>query len=85
MIVEAKNENVGAGIPQCMAEMIAANLFNEQEKQPIWPLYGCVTTGNQWKFLQYESDQRIIVDRDDYFIRQLDEILGIFLAFLKAK
>lgn len=83
IIVEAKNENMGTGLPQCMAEMIAASLFNEREGQPIWPLYGCVTTGSQWKFLQYNPDKRIAVDRDDYFIRQLDEILGIFLTFLR--
>jgi hypothetical protein len=82
-IVEAKNENIGAGIPQCMAEMIAASLFNEREGNPIWPLYGCVTTGSQWKFLQYEPEKQIAVDRDDYFIRQLDKILGIFLNFLQ--
>ncbi len=29
-IVEAKNENIPSGIGQCIAEMIAAKLFNEQ-------------------------------------------------------
>jgi len=29
-IVEAKNENIEAGLGQCMAEMIAAQIFNKQ-------------------------------------------------------
>jgi hypothetical protein len=29
-LVEAKNDNIQAGLPQCMAEMIAARIFNER-------------------------------------------------------
>ncbi len=32
-IVEAKNDNVEREVPQCIAEMYAAKLFNEQKKQ----------------------------------------------------
>jgi hypothetical protein len=32
-IVEAKNENIRAGVPQCAAEMFAAQLFNERRGQ----------------------------------------------------
>src|SRR5438105_4370439 len=31
ILVEAKKENINAGIPQCFAEMIAAQIFNQQE------------------------------------------------------
>ncbi|MGB3511065.1 MAG: hypothetical protein WBA93_17895 [Microcoleaceae cyanobacterium] len=31
-LVEAKNDNIQTGLPQCIAEMIAAQLFNQQSK-----------------------------------------------------
>lgn len=51
MVVEAKNENIIAGIPQCIAEMVAAQLFNMQKKNPLPTIYGVVTTGSLWRFL----------------------------------
>ncbi|MEZ4664337.1 MAG: hypothetical protein R2911_42945 [Caldilineaceae bacterium] len=32
-IVEAKNENIMSGLGQCVAEMVAAQLFNEREEK----------------------------------------------------
>ncbi|MDV7396029.1 hypothetical protein RZS08_31850, partial [Arthrospira platensis SPKY1] len=34
-IVEAKNENIKSGYPQCMAEMIAVRIFNERNAVPV--------------------------------------------------
>ncbi len=81
MLVEAKNENMNAGIPQCMAEMIAARLFNERENTTISTIYGCVTTGTVWKFLDYR-DKILRVDKDDYYIREVDKLLGIFSVIM---
>lgn len=80
-LVEAKNENITAGIPQCMAEMIAAKIFNERENNGISSVFGCVTTGTVWKFMRYRENE-IFVDIDDYYIREIDKILGIFKEIL---
>ncbi|HRX72355.1 MAG TPA: hypothetical protein P5329_14585, partial [Candidatus Competibacteraceae bacterium] len=69
-IVEAKNENIPSGIGQCIAEMIAARLFNEQAAQPIERLYGAVTIGNIWKFLKYEQGA-VYIDQQEYHISQV--------------
>lgn len=45
-VVEAKNDNVKSGIPQCIAEMVAAQLFNEKQDTNIETVYGVVTTGS---------------------------------------
>lgn len=76
MMVEAKNENIVEGIPQCIAEMIAAQLFNVQRKTPISTIYGVVTTGSLWRFLKL-TGQQASVDVIEYPIQQLDAILGI--------
>ncbi|MCB1921775.1 MAG: hypothetical protein KDJ28_17630 [Candidatus Competibacteraceae bacterium] len=78
-IVEAKNENIPSGIGQCIAEMIAARLFNEQAAQPIERLYGAVTIGNIWKFLKYEQGA-VYIDQQEYHISQVNKIVGILVA-----
>jgi len=59
-----------------MAEMIASRIFNEREGNGIKYVFGCVTTGTVWKFLRY-SKGVIFVDTDDYYIREINKILGI--------
>ncbi|MGX9727034.1 MAG: hypothetical protein ACTFAK_06840 [Candidatus Electronema sp. VV] len=49
-IVEAKNENIMSGIGQCIAEMVAAKQFNEQDGGSLSVTYGAVTSGTAWKF-----------------------------------
>lgn len=84
-IVEAKNENIVNGLGQCLATMVAAQLFNQQANSPDLPvassppeaIYGVVTTGTDWKFLRLLGRQAAI-DRSDYYIKELDKLLGIF-------
>jgi hypothetical protein len=77
-IVEAKNEDIKSGLGQCIAEMVAAQLFNELENNDIATIYGIVTSGEIWKFLQI-SGQNVKIDLTDYYITNIDKILGIFL------
>lgn len=51
-IVSAKNENIKSGLGQCVAQMMAAQMFNEQNLSEIKSIYGAVTTGQIWKFLK---------------------------------
>ena len=75
-LVEAKNENIKAGLGQCIAEMLAAQIFNQRSGESLFPIYGCVTTGTEWKFLKLEG-QRCHIDLRDYFIVEMPKILGI--------
>lgn len=80
-IVEAKKENINAGLGQCVAEMLAARLFNEYQENEIQTIYGAVTTGTNWKFLKLQG-QVIEIDLDEYFISNVSKILGILSAGL---
>lgn len=77
MVVEAKNENIISGIPQCIATMVAAMRFNMRKENPVAAVYGIVTTGSLWRFLKLEQDQRAFVDTMEYHIQGIDKILGI--------
>ena len=78
-IVEAKNENIRQGVAQCLAELVAARTFNETRGHSVEKVYGAVTTGDLWRFLQL-SDKGAEVDLSQYHIQNLDRILGVLLA-----
>jgi hypothetical protein len=75
-IVEAKKDDVDAGLPQCAAELYAAYLL---DKGALERVYGCVTTGGDWKFLYFEgAEKKVVMDRDIYYITELPRLLGVF-------
>ncbi len=78
MMVEAKNEDMKRGYAQCIAEMVAAQRFNVQEENPTDKMYGVVTIGEKWKFMELEGTT-VRIDSHDYYIERLDKILGILL------
>lgn len=82
-LVEAKNDNIKSGIPQCMAEMVAAQLFNQRQNNEIACIHGVITTGSNWKFLRL-VENRVAIEASEHFIGNLDELLGIFVTALKA-
>jgi flagellar assembly factor FliW len=83
-VVEAKNENIISGLGQCIAEMIAAQQFNAEEKQEIKTIYGIVTTGNAWKFLKL-VERNVFIDMKEYHIDNTAKILGILAAMIEQK
>jgi hypothetical protein len=83
-IVEAKNDNIKSGYAQCMAEMIAAKIFNEREGKEVESIFGVVTNGNQWKFLKLNKDV-IYIDLNDYYIISPEKIMGILISMVKPE
>ena len=83
-IVEAKNEQVTAGLGQCIAEMIAVQIFNDREGNAVSCIYGVVTTGNTWKFLKYAGDV-VYIDRLEYYIDNVKKIMGILIRMVNLE
>lgn len=83
-IVEAKNDNIETGLGQCMAEMIAAQLFNHQKGNEVQKVYGVVTTGSLWKFMQLE-EQIITIDLNEYFLGNVGKIVGILRSLIETE
>ena len=82
-VVEAKKEDILRGIPQCLAEMVAAQCFNTQANRPIGTIFGVVTTGEIWKFMRLQGTSAT-VDSDEYFLIQTEKIVGILLWMLRT-
>jgi hypothetical protein len=66
-LVETKNENLKSGLGQCVAQMLAVQLFNQQQGNAIKTIYGVVTIGTIWQFLQLE-DNVVSIDLSEYYI-----------------
>ncbi len=80
ILVEAKKEDLKPALGQCLAEMVAAQRFNQQKQQPIATIYGTVSSGTVWRFLKLEK-QCVSIDLTDYPLPPVEQILG-FLVWM---
>ena len=80
-IVETKKEDTLRGIPQCLAELVAAQIVNERAGRTLDTLYGGVTNGDVWRFLRLRG-KVATVDRDFYYLDNLEKIVGIIVSML---
>ena len=76
MLVEAKKGELDIGLGQCIAEMVAAQIFNQAKEKVIPIVYGCVTSGKLWQFLQLEGND-VTIDPNEYPVTPVERILGI--------
>ena len=56
--------------------MYAAALLNARDGEPRIVIYGAVTSGTTWRFLRLRG-LHAEVDSQEYFIEDVDKILGI--------
>jgi hypothetical protein len=82
-LVEAKREDIMSGLGQCVAEMVAAQIFNEREGNDIPVIYGAVTSGTNWKFLRLKG-QVIEIDLSEYYLSNVNKILGILASAVQS-
>lgn len=82
IVVEAKKNDVEAGLGQCIAQMAAARRFNDTAGLTTSPVYGCVTTGETWQFLRL-AEPAVLLDRRRYYLDNISGILGAIVAMVQ--
>jgi hypothetical protein len=82
-LVEAKNDNIKSGIPQCIAEMLAAHIFNQKVQNNIPFIYGVVTTGSIWKFLKL-AENNVYIEVKEHYLENIESILGILSKIINT-
>ena len=80
VLVEAKREDIIAGIPQCIAEMVAAQRFNRANGVEE-PLFGVVATGILWRFMRLDG-VTVSVDDIEYPVQAPRPIFSILSAMV---
>jgi hypothetical protein len=83
VVFEAKNEKIAEGFGQCIAGMVGVDRFNRREGIPDGIVYGCITTGTEWRFLRL-AGSTVTFDLSEYAITQVDRILGILVHIVGA-
>ena len=78
-VLEAKRNDIEGGLGQCAAQMVAAQMFNERAGRPGRPVYGCVTTGEDWQFLRLDGSE-LLIDPMRRYINQVGAVLAALLA-----
>ncbi|MEG4321476.1 MULTISPECIES: hypothetical protein [unclassified Microcoleus] len=73
---ETKGGAIESCLPQCAAQMVAAQLFNQRQQNSIPAVFGCVTTGIVWRFIKLEGNN-LMIDDDVYYLDNLPLILGV--------
>lgn len=76
-VVGAKKNDIDGGLGQCVAQMVAAQVYNERAGQPVNPLYGCVTTGEDWQFLGL-TGTAVTLHRPRLYIADVEMVLAAF-------
>ncbi len=82
VLVEAKKSDLGSGYAQCIAEMEAARIFNEQNDNHVSPIYGAVTDGVLWQFLS-RANNIATIDSFPYPFDDGSKIVGILRFFVE--
>lgn len=75
VVTQARQAVMTEGVGRCVAQMIAAQQFNQASGLPPLPIFGCVTNGMSWRFLQLSGD---VVKGDsaiEYRLRPLNVLM----------
>ncbi len=99
MLVEAKKEDLKPALGQlatqgseetseqsvaiCLAEMVAAQRFNISKCQTIETIFGVITSGTVWRFLQL-TGQVVSIDLTDYPLLPVDNVLDVLIWMLQG-
>ena len=85
-LFEAKKGVLKDGWGQCIAEIVAAQRFNQLRQHSIEFIYGVVTSSTRWQFLEMKGSN-VTIDLDEYSFPPLEPLLGIlkWMASREAK
>ena len=82
-ITEAKKQDLEAGTVQCAAQLLGARRLNEAEQNPVPVIFGCSTTGIEWRFLKLQG-QEIVIDETRFLLADLPRLLGMLQGVIDA-
>jgi hypothetical protein len=68
---EASEQSVAV----CIAEMVAAKKFNDYKGKPIGCIYGIVTSGSLWHFLQMRENI-VLLEPNEYSLSPIEKLLA---------
>lgn len=83
VLIEAKKTDLKSGFGQCIAEMIAAQRFNQPSSLASDPIYGSVSNGTQWQFLRLQAST-VTIDLTVYPLPPIETVLASLIWMAKG-
>ncbi len=83
VLMLVKGGEIETELGQCVAQMVAAQVYNQSQEQSIPVIYGCVTSGKFWQFLKLEGNN-VTIDLTTYSAIPIQKILGILKSMLSS-
>ena len=80
-IVEVKESNIKSGLGQCIAELVAAQIYNNTLDKYV---YGTVTNGREWQFIRLKEN-RVEVNINLIHTYPLEKLIGILYWCVEDK
>ena len=74
-VTEAKASRVLKAVPQAIAQMLGARVFNQKGGENVDIIHGIITDGDVWIFLRLEGNT-VFIDEAKYYINDLPHLLG---------
>lgn len=81
-IIEAKKNDIENNIALCAAQLLGAKLYNEKQNVNLPVLYGCITTGDDWLFIQLA--QQLLIDTRKFYLGDVAQLLGVLQFVLDS-
>ena len=75
-IIEATEPDLDVGVVRCAAQLLGAARFNKRENKVTPTLYGCCTSGVEWRFLRFSANT-FVRDEARYLINEPAKLLGV--------
>jgi hypothetical protein len=63
--------------------MAYADFDNEREGTRVPAVFGCVTSGSNWRFLKLEGST-LYIDKPEYYLHEIARNLGILVSIARA-
>jgi hypothetical protein len=80
-IVEAKDNDIELGVPQCIAQMLGVQIYNAQDGIELPYIFGASTTGTEWLFIKLDG-KVVTIDNKQYYLNKPEELLGVLESII---
>ena len=82
MLAESQDADLNPSMGRVIAQMVAAQKFNQQRKNQILCVYGCVSSGTQWRFLRLE-ERTLMIDLVSCDLKPIEALVGSMLKIFR--
>ena len=77
VVTIAQLQDMELGLLECAAQLVGAARLNERWGKPVATLYGCATSGVEWRFMRLTNNE-LVFDNTHFCIDDTARLLGAF-------